>query len=499
MVSLNLGLPALSLCASFLIRVLAAYLLCLALSRLCFQPRTRFLIWISFLLGAGAYWVLLLAAHIFGEPGAAATATSTAAGHRLLAGSVGLPGWSIPSAWSGNVEDAAKVLLCGYAATVASLALRLLYQRIHLRLIFRRAAPASRELDHIFSRLRHWTGAQRGRVLVLPGLMSPATAYTWNPCVLLPDFVESYLDQVQLEAVLCHELVHVKRRDYLWGTLADLVRCVAFFHPVIWLALRHLRRERELACDAAVIQECQCRRSDYAESLTRLTRVRLAAERSYSPINFATSGSFLGLRIRALFVETSRPSWWKRGAALMSGVALLSAFVAFWPALAIVLQFTPPPVAAVLHPVISVRRHRRTLRHRRLHFSEAEAEINRRPSLSVPRNVPQRSGSPLHASASTLQAIRGDAVAQAIRPQSKKSDTVNYSRTTVDAPPITRGPVWSESIPQAPPPSSPSWQSAAASIALDVLIHRPVGGADAPDGGGQGQAGNHLVSVLPHP
>ncbi|MGH9396404.1 MAG: M56 family metallopeptidase, partial [Terriglobia bacterium] len=438
MVSLHLGLPAFSLFATYFIRILAAYLLCLAVSHLCVRPRARFLVWISFLSGAGVYWMFLLAMHAFGEPGVGHAAI--AASHRAFTSSLGFASWSIPSAWSGGIGDAARVLAWGYAAGVALLIFRMLRQRIQLRLVLRRATPSSKELDRIFNDLRRWTGTQYCRVLMLPGLTSPATAYTWRARILLPEFIESYLDNAQLGDVLCHELIHVRRRDYLWGTLAGIIQCVAFFHPAVWLALRHLHRERELACDAAVIRERRGRRPDYAECLTRLTRVRLAAERSLSTINFATSGSFLSLRVRALLVETSRPSWWKRGAALITSVVLLAAFTTFWPALAIMLRFAPPAVTAALHPGAGIRGHRRTLRHHSLRSIKKEAKMSHPPILTTPEAASIAAQSTLSAAVATAHAADDKGFHPVIPESVQKSDSVNHPRTAVSTPPVSGEP-----------------------------------------------------------
>ena len=78
---------------------------------------------------------------------------------------------------------------------------------------------------------------------------------TWGirrPCVLLPSDAERW-DEPRIRVVLAHELAHVRRRDWLVQTAADVIRAVFWFNPLFWIACRRLRRESEQACDDAVL------------------------------------------------------------------------------------------------------------------------------------------------------------------------------------------------------------------------------------------------------
>jgi hypothetical protein len=242
----------------------------------------------------------------------------------------------------------------------------MLQRRVQLRRFLRNAIPVSQEVDHIFAELCRRLEVRRCRIYKLAGLTSPATAYHWRPLILLPESIESYLDKAQLEDVLSHELMHVKRWDFLWSLVTELVRSLLFFHPAIWLGLRNLRRERELACDAAVVRHRQDRRPDYAECLTRIARVCLNKQRTPVAIESATPGSFLALRVQTLLAEPKRASLWKRGATFTSSLAMLAAFLILWPAVAIILQYRPLVAVAALHsitPSPSVSIHRSQLHH----------------------------------------------------------------------------------------------------------------------------------------
>jgi hypothetical protein len=72
----------------------------------------------------------------------------------------------------------------------------------------------------------------------------------FNPAIVLPD--RDYTDE-QLEAVLCHELNHLRRKDVLVKWLSVLACVVHWFNPLVWLTRREIDRACELACDEAVI------------------------------------------------------------------------------------------------------------------------------------------------------------------------------------------------------------------------------------------------------
>jgi beta-lactamase regulating signal transducer with metallopeptidase domain/5-hydroxyisourate hydrolase-like protein (transthyretin family) len=90
-------------------------------------------------------------------------------------------------------------------------------------------------------------------VLLAPGLASPAIGGFWRPYIVLPAKLVSSFSEEELRLVLLHELLHVRRLDMHSDRLAALLAMVHWFNPIAWLALACLRRERELACDAAVL------------------------------------------------------------------------------------------------------------------------------------------------------------------------------------------------------------------------------------------------------
>jgi len=90
-------------------------------------------------------------------------------------------------------------------------------------------------------------------LLVSPLVEQPGVLGVLSPVVLLPEGLASRLSDDELETVLLHELVHIRRRDNLIGHLHMTLCCLFWFYPVAWLIDRRLLVERERACDDEVL------------------------------------------------------------------------------------------------------------------------------------------------------------------------------------------------------------------------------------------------------
>lgn len=97
-----------------------------------------------------------------------------------------------------------------------------------------------------------------------------------KPTLLIPDNAERLRASVDWAGVFCHELAHWRRLDHVSGLLAELVVCVAPWHPLMWWAKRRLMRLSEQACDDWVVA-CGQTGTDYAESLLDLSPERQLA------------------------------------------------------------------------------------------------------------------------------------------------------------------------------------------------------------------------------
>jgi beta-lactamase regulating signal transducer with metallopeptidase domain len=118
------------------------------------------------------------------------------------------------------------------------------------------------------------------------------------PKVLVPVVAQTWSAE-RLEAVLMHELAHVRRLDCLTQFVSRAVCALYWYHPLAWWAARRMRMEAEAACDNLVLL-AGCRPADYAEHLLKIA----AGSRIASPLGSAAIGmawrSHLEIRLRAI-------------------------------------------------------------------------------------------------------------------------------------------------------------------------------------------------------
>jgi Tol biopolymer transport system component/beta-lactamase regulating signal transducer with metallopeptidase domain len=96
---------------------------------------------------------------------------------------------------------------------------------------------------------------------------SPALFGFVRPRLLLPTGMIDNLSREELRFVFLHELAHLKRRDIYIGWLISVLQVLHWFNPLVWLAFRRMRADRELACDALVLDRT---RSDEPKSYGRI-------------------------------------------------------------------------------------------------------------------------------------------------------------------------------------------------------------------------------------
>jgi beta-lactamase regulating signal transducer with metallopeptidase domain len=195
-----------------------------------------------------------------------------------------------------------------------------------ISLMRRRAKPASSEVLARVTEIAARMGLTRPAQVLMTALAgSPSVVGWFRPVILLPAATLLGLTQEQLEAVLAHELAHIRRYDSLVNAAQILLETVLFYHPAVWWTSARIREERELCCDDLAVSSCGnalC----YARALARLERLRVAAP----PMALGSASGPLGYRIRRLMSGVSRddsPSKLPGVLALALGLVCLAANV----------------------------------------------------------------------------------------------------------------------------------------------------------------------------
>ncbi|HXB67760.1 MAG TPA: M56 family metallopeptidase [Candidatus Acidoferrales bacterium] len=166
--------------------------------------------------------------------------------------------------------------------------------------LVRRAPP---EWQEILWKLGARIGLSRPVRLLVSALVQVPTVVGWlRPVVLVPVGALGGLPAEHLEALLLHELAHIRRHDYLVNILQSAVEALLFYHPAVWWVSGHIRAERELCCDDVAVSVSGDALT-YARALTQLESYR-PAHRSAA---VAANGGSLAGRIARLLGQ-SRPA-----------------------------------------------------------------------------------------------------------------------------------------------------------------------------------------------
>jgi GWxTD domain-containing protein len=149
-----------------------------------------------------------------------------------------------------------------------------------------------KEIDRFSARLR----LSRPVILLESCLAEvPMVLGHFRPLILIPIGLLAGLPPEQIRAILLHELVHIRRHDYLVNVMQRLAEVLLFYHPAIWWISRVVRIERENRCDDVVVSITGDAR-EYAVALTALEQSRLSGREP----GIAATGGHLMKRIHRL-------------------------------------------------------------------------------------------------------------------------------------------------------------------------------------------------------
>ena len=216
-----------------------------------------------------------------------------------------------PPAWRAALQAWMPALVLAWSAGVGLMSLRLCLGLAWVGRLRRQAvaAPAiwQARLDALALRM----GLHRSRQVPLKlhaGLSSPVTVGFWRPVILLPAALLSGMPVALLEALLAHELAHVRRWDYLVNLLQSVAEALLFFHPVVWWLSARMRAEREQVADALAAQALQ----DPQQLATALHALSLhTAAPQHSGLLMSARGGALLTRIERLMAPGPDTAGWK--------------------------------------------------------------------------------------------------------------------------------------------------------------------------------------------
>jgi bla regulator protein blaR1 len=145
--------------------------------------------------------------------------------------------------------------------------------------VIRRALPLhqGREVD-VLRRMERSAGIERRiQILLSPTSLEPQIFGIARPILLWPEGISEHLGDAHLEAIVAHEVWHVRRNDNLAAALHMVVEAIFWFHPLVWWLGARLLDERERACDEGVL-EFGSERQVYAESILKTCEFCVGSE-----------------------------------------------------------------------------------------------------------------------------------------------------------------------------------------------------------------------------
>ena len=209
-----------------------------------------------------------------------------------------------------QLEPALPYIVAGWLLGVFALSLWHLggwtqLQRLRRRMVKQVDASLRTKLDELAEKL----AVTRAVQLTESALVQIPTVVGWlRPVILLPASALTGLTTEQLEAILAHELAHIRRHDYLINMLQTIVETLGFYHPAVWWVSCRIRTERENCCDDLAVSVSDDR-VGYARALASMEEIRTGR----SELAMAASGGNLLRRIHRLLgkdsTDGSRVSW----------------------------------------------------------------------------------------------------------------------------------------------------------------------------------------------
>lgn len=142
-------------------------------------------------------------------------------------------------------------------------------------------------------------------------LKSPIIVGLLKPCIYLPIHLISDYNETDMRYMLLHELQHYKHKDALASYLMNLAAVIYWFNPLVWYALKEMRSDREVACDASVLKMLDEEAyEDYGNTL-----INFAEKVSFTPFPFAAGlgGNMKQIKRRIINIAAyEKPSFRKK-------------------------------------------------------------------------------------------------------------------------------------------------------------------------------------------
>jgi beta-lactamase regulating signal transducer with metallopeptidase domain/peptidoglycan/xylan/chitin deacetylase (PgdA/CDA1 family) len=160
---------------------------------------------------------------------------------------------------------------------------------------------------------------------------TPIAIGVFRPLIIVPASLFLQMHPRELETIIAHELIHIRRYDPLVTIFQTLIETLLFYHPGVWWISNQMSREREFAADADVMRLFTDFHVTYARALANLEEIRFRTDQQLPHLATAANGGNLMKRIqRILKIETeagrANSAWTATLALLLTSAVLLALF-----------------------------------------------------------------------------------------------------------------------------------------------------------------------------
>jgi bla regulator protein blaR1 len=217
-----------------------------------------------------------------------------------------------------------------------------------IRMRRQRAESIAGDLLQTCLALQRRLGVSRAvRFVCSRAAQSPAVLGWWRPVVVLPLSALAGLSPWQVEAIIAHELAHIKRWDGLVNIFQIATETLLFYHPAVWWVNRVIRNEREHCCDDVAVSACG-NAPGYARALALLEE-----SRSSSTWVMAANGGVLTSRIgRLLGIKGTARTISTSGLVLIGSLCVAGILMAGTASTQVTSDPPPDPPAEVAPPAV---------------------------------------------------------------------------------------------------------------------------------------------------
>ncbi|AOY77736.1 M56 family metallopeptidase [Clostridium formicaceticum] len=132
-------------------------------------------------------------------------------------------------------------------------------------------------------------------------LKTPCIRGVINPCIYLPTDIYAKTDYSELQYIILHEMAHYKRKDLIYNLATLMVALIHWFNPLLWIVIKHIRHDREIACDAYVMETIEEEEIiPYGMTLINLAKRFTSKDSKFYLVSFCEGNSLLERRIKMI-------------------------------------------------------------------------------------------------------------------------------------------------------------------------------------------------------